>query len=420
MEEINLKSLFNYYLERIKIIVISTLIFLIVGIVYTVINRPQYISESSITITGDINAAKNQSTLYAPQVTNNAVIQTVISNLKLKNSVKNLKKNIEATSESTSDTIYITVQNVNSKKAMEINAELDRVFIDYIKDTYNNKNLKIASEATITGGGIVKKYVKQIVIVTLVGTILGICYIFIKFYFDNSIKSEDDIKSLNLDIFGVIPSDITEESYKNIIDNITTKTIAKDNKVVLFTTIEEEADKDLTIFTLAGIYSNLDKKVLIIDADLKNNNQATMFDVKSKSGYTDLIKSKTAKVDSSITKTKNKNIDLIANGTETSNEVEILSSTKNEKVLEELKNKYDVILISTPPVIGTNGTVELSKYTDLNILVSTHEQTKINNVKKAIENYDKNELKINGIIINDVDTKINNYSNYYTKNYFNK
>ena len=145
-----------------------------------------------------------------------------------------------------------------------------------------------------------------------------------------------------------------------------------------------------------------------------------MFDVKSKSGYTDLIKSKTAKVDSSITKTKNKNIDLIANGTETSNEVEILSSTKNEKVLEELKNKYDVILISTPPVIGTNGTVELSKYTDLNILVSTHEQTKINNVKKAIENYDKNELKINGIIINDVDTKINNYSNYYTKNYFNK
>lgn len=420
MEEINLKSLFNYYLERIKIIVISTLIFLIVGIVYTVINRPQYISESSITITGDINAAKNQSTLYAPQVTNNAVIQTVISNLKLKNSVKNLKKNIEATSESTSDTIYITVQNVNSKKAMEINAELDRVFIDYIKDTYNNKNLKIASEATITGGGIVKKYAKQIVIVTLVGTILGICYIFIKFYFDNSIKSEDDIKSLNLDIFGVIPSDITEESYKNIIDNITTKTIAKDNKVVLFTTIEEEADKDLTIFTLAGIYSNLDKKVLIIDADLKNNNQATMFDVKSKSGYTDLIKSKTAKVDSSITKTKNKNIDLIANGTETSNEVEILSSTKNEKVLEELKNKYDVILISTPPVIGTNGTVELSKYSDLNILVSTHEQTKINNVKKAIENYDKNELKINGIIINDVDTKINNYSNYYTKNYFNK
>ena len=146
MEEINLKSLFNYYLERIKIIVISTLIFLIVGIVYTVINRPQYISESSITITGDINAAKNQSTLYAPQVTNNAVIQTVISNLKLKNSVKNLKKNIEATSEATSDTIYITVQNVNSKKAMEINAELDRVFIDYIKDTYNNKNIVTIEE----------------------------------------------------------------------------------------------------------------------------------------------------------------------------------------------------------------------------------------------------------------------------------
>ena len=420
MEEINLKSLLNYYLERVKIVIIATLIFLLASVVYTVINRPQYISESSITVTGDINAAKNQSTLYAPQVTNNTVIQTVISNLQLKNSVKNIKKSITATSDAASDTIYITVQNVNSQKAMEINAELDRVFIDYVKDTYNNKNLKISAEATITGGGIVKKYAKQIVVITLVGTLLGIIYIFIRFYFDNTIKGEDDIKTLKLDIFGVIPSDITEESYKNVIDNITTKTIDKDNKVVLLTTVDEESDKDLTIFTLASIYAELNKKVLIIDSDLKNNNQATIFDVKAKSGYTDLINGKSTKVDSSITKTKNKNIDLITNGSETSNEVEVLSSTKNEKVINELKTKYDVILISTPPVIGTNGTIELSKYTDLNLLVSTHEKTKINDVKTAVDNYDNNSLKLNGIIINDADTKVKNYSNYYTKNYFNK
>ena len=87
-----------------------------------------------------------------------------------------------------------------------------------------------------------------------------------------------------------------------------------------------------------------------------------------------------------------KNIDLITNGSETSNEVEVLSSTKNEKVINELKTKYDVILISTPPVIGTNGTIELSKYTDLNLLISTHEKTKINDVKTAVDNYDNNSL----------------------------
>ena len=420
MEEINLKSLLNYYLERVKLIAICTLIFFLVGIVYTAINRPKYISESVITVTGDLNTAKNQSTSYANQVTNNTVLQTVISDLDLKTSVKTLKNNITATSETTSDSIYITVENSNSKKAMDINANLNRVFINYIQSIYGNDKLKISSEATITGGGVVKKYAKQVMMVTLVGAILGVIYIFIKFYFDNSIKSEDDIKSLKLDIFGVILSDITEESYKNVIDNITTKTIGKDNKVLLFTTTDEESDKNLIIFTLASMYSDLDKKVLIIDADLKEDNQATIFDVKAKSGYTDIINAKTLKIDSSITKTKNKKIDLITNGSKTLNPVEILSSTKNEKVLNDLKSKYDVILISTPPVIGTNGTLELSKYTDLNILVATHEKTLLNDVKESIDNYTNNELKLNGIIINDVDTKINNYSKYYTKNYFNK
>ena len=420
MEEINLKSLLNYYIERVKIIGICTLVFFLVGLVYTGINRPKYISESTITVTGDISAAKNQSTLYAAQVTNNEVLQTVINNLNLKTSVKNLKNNVTASSETTSDSIYITVTNTSSKKAMEINANLNSTFVEYIKNTYGNKNLKVSAGATITGGGIVKKYAKQILTTTLIGTILGVIYIFIKFYFDDSIKSEDDIKSLKLDIYGVIPSDITEESYKNVISNITTTTIDKDNKVVLFTTTDEESDKDLTIFTLASMYADLDKKVLIIDADLKNDNQATIFDVKSKSGYTDLINAKTVKLDSYITKTKNKKIDLITNGSKSLNEVEILSSTKNEKVLNELKTKYDIILIGTPPVMGTTGTLELSKYTDLNLLVSTHELSKMKDIKNAIDKYNEDELKLNGVIISDVDTKLNNYSSYYSKNYFNK
>ena len=420
MEEINLKSLLNYYIERVKIIGICTLVFFLVGLVYTGINRPKYISESTITVTGDINAAKNQSTLYAAQVTNNEVLQTVINNLNLKTSVKNLKNNVTASSETTSDSIYITVTNTSSKKAMEINANLNSTFVEYIKNTYGNKNLKVSAGATITGGGIVKKYAKQILTITLIGTILGVIYIFIKFYFDDSIKSEDDIKSLKLDIYGVIPSDITEESYKNVISNITTTTIDKDNKVVLFTTTDEESDKDLTIFTLASMYADLEKKVLIIDADLKNDNQATIFDVKSKSGYTDLINAKTVKLDSYITKTKNKKIDLITNGSKSLNEVEVLSSTKNEKVLNELKDKYDIILIGTPPVMGTTGTLELSKYTDLNLLVSTHELSKMKDIKNAIDKYNEDELKLNGVIISDVDTKLNNYSSYYSKNYFNK
>ena len=419
MEEINLKSLLNYYLERIKLIIICIIIFFLAAVVYTVINRPKYISESTITVTGDLNSAKTLSTNYAPQVTNNTILQTVISNLGLNTTVKNLKSNITAESDATSDSIYITVQNVNAQKAMEINAQLNKVYVDYILNVYGNDRLAITADATITGGGIVKKYAKQISCITLAGAALAIVYIFIRFYFDSTIKSEEDIKSFKLDIFGVVPNDsnnsLYKESYKNIIANITTKSLDVDKKVILLTSVDEISSKDETVYDLANMYAELKKKVLVIDADLKNNKQAELFKVKSKEGYVDLINSKSTKLDSYITKTKL--VDVIPNGSTTLNEVEVISSKKNRNILDKLKEKYDVIIIDAPPIIGTNGTDILSTYSDITLLVVSNNITKINDIKNVMDKEDNN---IKGVIINKVNNKINNYSIHYMKNYYNK
>ena len=416
MEEINLKSLFNYYLEHIKVISICTLIFFLAAVVYTVINRPKYVSESAITITGDLNSAKTLSTNYAPQVTNNSILQTVISNLGLNTTVKNIKQNIKAESDTSSDTIFITVENVNSEEAIRINSKLNRVFINYIENVYGTDRLVISSDATITGGGIVKKYAKQIVTITMVGFALGIIYIFIKFYFDNTIKSEEDAKLLKLDIFGVVPknkSKLYKEAYQIIISNITTK---QNKKVVLLTSVDEVSNKDETVFDLAKAYSKYDKKVLIIDADLKNNKQAELFNIDSTKGYTDLVNTNSSKYDSYISKTDNKLIDVIVNGSNSLNAVEVLSSNRNKDILNDLKNKYDIIIISAPPAIGTNGTDVLSKNTDINLLVVSNEITKLSDIKETQEN----DISIDGIIINKANIKLNSYSIHHTKNYYNK
>ena len=419
MEEINLKSLFNYYLEHIKLIIICIIIFFLAAIVYTVVNRPKYISESTITVTGDLNSAKTLSTNYASHVTNNTILQTVISNLNLNTTVKNLKSNITAESDATSDSIYITVENVNAKDSMVINAKLDEVFVDYMKNVFGNDRFVITADATITGGGIVKKYAKQISTITLTGAVIAIIYIFIKYYFDSTIKSEEDIKSFKLDIFGTVPTDsndsLYKESYKNIIANITTKSLDADKKVILLTSVDEISRKDETVYDLANIYADLNKKVLVIDADLKNNKQAELFKVKSKEGYVDLINSKSTKLDSYITKTKS--VDVITNGSTTLNEVEVISSKKNKDILDKLKEKYDVIIIDAPPAIGTNGTDILSTYSDITLLVVSNNITKSNDIKIMM---DKDEIKINGVIVNKVNSKLNSYSIHYMKNYYNK
>ena len=223
-------------------------------------------------------------------------------------------------------------------------------------------------------------------------------------------------------IINVNPKSIFSEAIKTIRTNLAFSNIEKDMKVILNTSPQAGDGKSFITANLAVAYAQEDKKVLVIDCDLRKGRQHEIFEVMNltSGGYSNLILNykDDIKLDKYIVQTTNKNIDLLPTGPTPPNPVELLASTKNKKLMEKLRKQYDIILLDCPPVLGLSDTMILTKYSDANIVVVSNRKTKIENLDKAKKGFAQANANITGVVINRASVKDNSYYSYYSNEYY--
>lgn len=95
------------------------------------------------------------------------------------------------------------------------------------------------------------------------------------------------------------------------------------------------------------------------------------------------------------------------------NPVELLASDNNYKLLERLKEKYDLIIMDCAPIIGLSDALILAKMADINMITVSAKKTKMENLEKVQKQFEQANLKINGVILNQVPIQGSSYYNYY-------
>ena len=218
MEEINLKELFDYFLSKILILVIITVVVLIFGNIYTLfIKTPLYNSTTTLvlvsrsnddsTITqNDITLNNNLVGTYREIIKSKNVLGQVAGNLKLKQSSGSLANSVTVSSVSNSQVIKITVSNANNKKAKLIADEIAKVFIKEAADIYNINNIAVIDEASVEGRPYNMNIIKENAIYFVVGIALSMGVILLMYSLDTTINSEQDIEEkLELTILGKVP-----------------------------------------------------------------------------------------------------------------------------------------------------------------------------------------------------------------------
>ena len=223
-------------------------------------------------------------------------------------------------------------------------------------------------------------------------------------------------------MINVNPKSIFSEAIKTIRTNLAFSNIEKDMKVILNTSPQAGDGKSFITANLAVAYAQEDKKVLVIDCDLRKGRQHEIFEVMNltSGGYSNLILNykDDIKLDEYIVQTTNKNIDLLPTGPTPPNPVELLASTKNKKLMTKLRKQYDIILLDCPPVLGLSDTMILTKYSDANIVVVSNRKTKIENLDKAKKVFAQANANITGVVINRASVKDNSYYSYYSNEYY--
>lgn len=211
------------------------------------------------------------------------------------------------------------------------------------------------------------------------------------------------------------PKSMFSEAIKTIRMNLQFTEFEKVNKVILVTSPEPGDGKSFISANLAIAFAQENKKVLIIDADLRCGRQQKLFKVANpeRKGYTGLIINPDANKSSFIFKTNIDNVDLLCNGITPPNPTELLASNNNKKLLDELKEVYDIIILDCAPALGLNDGLVMTKYSDVNLVVITANDTKFETLEETKKSFTNINKKIHGVIMNKAKIKKSSYNGYY-------
>ena len=225
MEELGLKEIFLVFWNKRLEILLITLIFLVIGIVYSYFYiTPQYKAstnlvlvqssatsskdgDSAITAT-DITMNSKLISTYSEIIKRNAILGQVASNLNLSEEEKNKVKN-EIIVKSVQDTeiIEITVKDVNPNFAAKVANEIAKVFSEKIAEIYNISNVYILDEARPEANPCNINHVKDLVAFTFMGLVISAVFALLMNMLDTTIKSETDIEKIsNLMVLSSIPN----------------------------------------------------------------------------------------------------------------------------------------------------------------------------------------------------------------------
>ena len=212
-----------------------------------------------------------------------------------------------------------------------------------------------------------------------------------------------------------LPKSITAESYRSLRTNIQYSSIDKQVKTLVVTSSNAGEGKSTVSGNLAYTFFQSDKRVLIIDCDLRKPSLHRKFNVSNEVGLTDVLVG-TSELNK-VMKKIDDNLYLLTTGTLPPNPAEIIGSNTMENFLDECKINFDYIILDTPPILPVTDSKLLAIKADATVLVVRSEISKSKHVSQAFKELEKVNANVIGTILNDVEMHSEKlYYDYSAKN----
>ncbi|MFW6161093.1 MAG: GumC family protein, partial [Acidobacteriota bacterium] len=330
-------------------------------------------------------------------------------------------------------------------------------------------NISIVDEARVPQNPVSPKKKLNLFLALLLGLFGGVGLCFVVEYFDNTIKEPEDVERLTgLPSLGLIPLFSTKKNnheqnvyfsgYKNAYSNPDKNilkevdyseiknvelinhfypqlSIAEDYRtvrssillsqaenlpqIIMLTSALPQEGKTSATANMAVAFSQLDQRVLVVDADLRKPRLHKIFKVRNTNGLSGYLVGKFS-MKEVVQKTEIPNVWILPSGLIPPDPTELLNSNRMSELVEELKKEFDIILIDSPPVLAAIDSAILTKNTEKILMVLEAEKTPRKDFSRAVEELNKKHSKIMGVLFNRVKMRREdyNYMNYYRYNHY--
>ena len=297
-------------------------------------------------------------------------------------------------------------------RPLSINQNIYEFLLKKKAETSILKSSTISSSKVIDKARIseqpIKPKRKLIVIVGLIlGLIVGISVAFFREFLINTVQDEKDVESLtDIPIYGSVPNKTNklsrhmfDESLRAIRTNLQFLPADSKNQIISVTSTVSGEGKTTISAALAKIIVGDTNKVIILDLDLRKSSVHKEFNVHNNIGLTNYI-TKQNTLSEVIQHTSIDNLDIITTGNLPPNPSELILSSVFTDLLDDLRTKYDYIIMDTPPAGLVTDAVILMNYSDISFYIVRNNYTRkefVKDIDKTSKEHSNNKV---GIILN--------------------
>ncbi|HEY4787549.1 MAG TPA: polysaccharide biosynthesis tyrosine autokinase, partial [Bacteroidales bacterium] len=275
---------------------------------------------------------------------------------------------------------------------------------------------------------------RNYLIALLLGLGVPAAFLLLREYFNTKVQADEDIEKVtDFPILGHVvrnketsrsvvtdyPMSLTAESIRAIRTNFQFVAKAQEHNTIVLTSSIKGEGKSFTALNIALSLGLNDKKTVLINFDLRRPRLQDYLGVESEDKGLSAYLSGNADLDEIILSTKFSNLDAIMAGVIPPNPMELIAGQRTKVLFEELKNRYDYILVDTPPIGMVADALLLLNYSDVNIFIVRQNYTLKKVLAQLMQTLKKRGINNMNIVLNDIrlDHRYGMYNYGYAYNY---
>lgn len=209
------------------------------------------------------------------------------------------------------------------------------------------------------------------------------------------------------------PTSVVSEQFRTIRTNIQFAMVDKDLKSLVITSAGPGSGKSIVSANLAATFASEDKRVLLVDADLRKPTVHKTFRVRNNDGLTTLLTDRGAQIEDMIYRTHVEGLYALTSGVIPPNPAELLNSQRMNELMKELEEVFDLVVYDMPPIMAVTDAQIMASKADGTIFVVPKGQASKEEVFKSKDLLEMVNANVLGAIFNRVEKASDSYYYYY-------
>ena len=401
-----------------KVLALCTVIGAALALGLSILQTPSFQASATLYVTSGADdaastayqgslASQQRVQSYSRLALSDAVIRQAISNAKLSMSVADARTHIAATSAEQTVLLTISAADPNKDTARDLANAVATSLTAYVNRLETPPaggqplaRLTVVTPADTPSTAVSPKTSRNTVLGAVVGLIVGIAIVLVSFRFSDKVRADEDFKLVGeAPVLSAIPNersitkregfvdfrqgaDTGAESFRRLRASLAYARVDSPPEVIVITSPKTSEGKTTTALNLAAAIAEGGKSVVLVDADLRKPQLHTRLGLVKDVGLTTALTGD-AELADVLQPGRRPNLSVLTAGPTPPNPSELLTSRKMGRVLEELAQHFDRVIVDSAPTLPVSDTVELAQWADGIVMIGRSGKTKLGELRTA-------------------------------------